>query len=322
MSCILLVPFHVYLLFQAIDYFSLNDVERHWCLTVHLSAVLFVGFFTQFVTALLPADPSVQVGSAGNLLLVVTDGRSGAIEALRVLQPALLFISGILVGTTPRGPKLYFPLEKIYTPKTIASLKELAASDEATPSSKTALDPSVPNVTGEASGSVIDYLFFNYCQAVINTAQTSISLDVWDLPVVRASMRALGLYKTMRKAYGETQKKRVTARDARKAGRALPPGWNLLWKVYKVNGTQFAIRKSLHWSVVGCRTERLLATCTYRQRHPSQPSLPSGTTRLLTFSRSSLSTLSSIPTGRTSVGDGSGVSRCSRATPSSLLPSA
>jgi len=243
MSYILLVPFHVYLLFQAIHYLGLNDVDRHWFLTVHLSAVLFVGFFTQFLMVLLPADPSISAVTPKMLLFALASGPRKTIEILRALQPALLLVAGLLVGTTPRGPKLHFPLEKIYTPKTIASLKEMAQSDEATPSSKTALDPSVPNVTGEASGSVIDYLFFNYCMAIIKTAQTSTSLDVWDLPVVRANMRALGLYKAMRKAYGETQKKRVTRRDALKAGRGLPPGWNLLWKVYKVNGHQFAIRE-------------------------------------------------------------------------------
>ncbi len=237
MSSILLVPFHIYILFQSLHYLHFNDVTRHWYLTVHLSAILFVGFFTQLVTALLPADPSLEV--VVPKMLVVSP--QSTIEILRMLQPVLLLITGLLVGTMPRGPDLYFPLQKIYTPKTIASVKELAASDEPTKTSLTAFDRSVPNVTGEASGSVIDFLFFNYCHAVIKTAQTATTLDVWDLPVVRANMRALGMYKLMRKAYGATQKTRISRRDSGKR-KGLPQGWNLLWKLYKVNGVQFAIR--------------------------------------------------------------------------------
>lgn len=250
MSTLLLVPFHVYTLVQAIRLLALGDVARHWHLVVHLSTIMFVAFFTQLTTALLPADPSLDVIGRG---IGEDDDDSHArtvIEVVRAVQPAVLLLAGLIVATMPRAPPMYFPPDKIYTPKTIVSLREAAKSDDpkvhAGP--RAALDAAQPNVTGEASGSVLDYLFFNYCSALIGKAGVLESLDVWDLPVVRANMRALGQYKTMRAAYGATQKRRVVRGKARKG---LPPGWNLLWKMYRVNWKMFAVQAVLA-SVTAC----------------------------------------------------------------------
>ncbi|KAJ9112543.1 hypothetical protein QFC19_000558 [Naganishia cerealis] len=70
-------------------------------------------------------------------------------------------------------------------------------------------------------------------------------MDLWDLPLAKADMRSMNLFRQIREEYGETQKKRKRRQDRRRWIDRLPAGWSLLLKVVKVNRFLFSVQTIL-----------------------------------------------------------------------------
>lgn len=169
------------------------------------------------------------------------------LQIIQALQPVLLLPAVVLALVMPRGPALHFPAEKIFTPKTLETLKERHAEQMSTnpdtPTIPDVLNPRIPNVTTEVQSGVWDAILFSFATPVIWKGYTSLSMDLWDLPLPMANMRSMNAFKKMKAAYGDTQKQRKSRQHRAQWADRLPPGWSLLIKVFKVNKFLFSVRK-------------------------------------------------------------------------------
>jgi hypothetical protein len=240
----LATPIYVYTLLLCLSYLSQKTVSRHWSTTIHLSTVLFLTWFSQFLDAILPAAGDLFSTIGSNT--VTKEYRT--LQIIQALQPILLLPALVLVLVIPRGPALHFPAEKIFTPKTLETLKErhteqLAANPD-TPRIPDVLNPRIPNVTTEVQSGVWGAILFSFATPVIWKGYTSLSMDLWDLPLPMANMRSMNAFRKMKAAYGDTQKQRRSRQHRALWADRLPAGWSLLIKVFKVNSFLFTVRKS------------------------------------------------------------------------------
>ncbi|KAI0631355.1 hypothetical protein C8Q77DRAFT_202931 [Trametes polyzona] len=149
--------------------------SQHSSSIIHLSALTFFATVLLTITALLPSEP----------LPVVSVFQSSVTPlALWYTVYALYAICMAIIVTTPRGPPLHFPSSKIYSDKT---LMQVTSNYE-------------DNVCGMPSVSVLDYLLFSYTTKVVMLGYTSESLEIGDLPIVTADMRATATFAKMRAA--------------------------------------------------------------------------------------------------------------------------
>lgn len=245
-TIVLLTPIYVYLLALCVPYLSQKNVAPHWNTTIHLCTILFITWFSQFMDVILPSQEDLFSTIGQN------NGKSSSkehrtLQILLALQPLLVLPATILAFFIPRGPALHFPAEKIFTPKTLTTLKERHAeqvlADPSTPSIPDVLNPRIPNVTSEVQSGVWGALIFSFATPVIWKGYTSLSMDLWDLPLPRAGLRSMNLFRKFKEEYGATQKKRRGRQDRERWIDRLPAGWSLLIKVFKVNKTLFLVRK-------------------------------------------------------------------------------
>lgn len=239
----LATPIYVYSLFLCLVYLSQKTVAYHWATTIHLSSILFVAWFCQFLDLILPADGDLFSTVGSNT--VIREYR--ILQVIQALQPVLLLPALVLVLAMPRGPALHFPAEKIFTPKTLETLKERhteqVAADPNAPRIPDVLDPRKPNVTTEVQSGVWDAVLFSFATPVIWKGYTSLSMDLWDLPLPMANMRSMNAFRNMKAAYGDTQKQRKSRKHRKHWADRLPAGWSLLIKVFKVNRFLFSVRE-------------------------------------------------------------------------------
>jgi hypothetical protein len=79
------------------------------------------------------------------------------------LQPLLLLPAlVIVVAVIPRGPELYFPMEKLFTKQLLDSMKEHYAQNEKGSSLIPELNDRIANVTPELSSTVLGSILFLY----------------------------------------------------------------------------------------------------------------------------------------------------------------
>ncbi|OJT05133.1 ABC transporter ATP-binding protein/permease VMR1, partial [Trametes pubescens] len=149
--------------------------SKHAHSIIHLSALNFFATVLLGVTAILPAKP---------LPVVSVFTESTAPWALWYAVSALYAVCTAIAATTPRGPPLHFPTSKLYSDKT---LMQITSTYE-------------DNVCGMTSASVLDYLLFSYTTKVVMLGNTTESLEIGDLPIVPADMRAATIYTSMRAA--------------------------------------------------------------------------------------------------------------------------
>ncbi|WVF68276.1 hypothetical protein IAT40_003041 [Kwoniella sp. CBS 6097] len=226
----LLLPAQMVTVVLTIWHLRQNETYAHWATTIHLSVDIFVQFLILSTLALLPSTP--MPSSQG---LLATFARvdlfmlpRSPVDILKPLLPILYLLPLALVLSIQRGPPLYLPLDAIYPAKIL----------EAVPEGTESLDPSKPNVSPEVQATVPEWLLFGYATGVVRKGYVSDSLDVWDLPILPKGLRALYQYKRMKKVYGK-----------RKGRLGRWEGYNLLWKVAKVN-------KAMLWA------QTLIATAT------------------------------------------------------------
>ncbi|KAJ2992922.1 hypothetical protein NUW54_g7822 [Trametes sanguinea] len=149
--------------------------SHHSHAIIHLSALSFLAATLLTTTAILPSRPMPVVSILGY---------GSAPLALWYTAYALYIICMAVAVTTPRGPPLHFPSEKIYSDKT---LMQVTSHYE-------------DNVCGVTNVSVLDYLLFSYTTKVVMLGNNSESLEIGDLPIVPADMRAATIFARMRAA--------------------------------------------------------------------------------------------------------------------------
>ncbi|KAI0367391.1 multidrug resistance-associated ABC transporter [Pilatotrama ljubarskyi] len=168
------IVFALYLLTVTLRAVNKTDSE-HAHAVIHLSALSFFATVLLTTTAILPEKP---------LPVISVFRTSTAPLALWYASYALYVICTAIAVTTPRGPPLHFPSEKIYSEKT---LMQVTSNYE-------------DNVCGITNASVLDYLLFSYTTKVVMLGNTSESLEIGDLPIVPADMRATTIFTRMRAA--------------------------------------------------------------------------------------------------------------------------
>jgi hypothetical protein len=182
---ILIIPAHLVTALLGFFYLGQNDTPAHWSTTVHLSANISAQFLVLALLALAPTTPLPRPPSEFGLLESFTRldllrlPSWTILELLKTLLPIVHIPALLIILTIPRGPALYLPPTAIY-PKKITN---------AIPPGHESLDPTIPNVTQEVQVTVPDYLMFNYTTAVVRKGYYAETMDVWDLPILTATMR-------------------------------------------------------------------------------------------------------------------------------------
>lgn len=101
-----------------------------------------------------------------------------------------------------------------------------------------------PNVSEETSGPIVSQLLFGYSNDVIKLGGSKM-LQIKDLPISPAYMRALPLFGKMRDVYRTAMKKKkekaLGEKRTKKKGKG---GWMLLGMILKANRASFLTRLS------------------------------------------------------------------------------
>jgi hypothetical protein len=149
------VAFVLYLLAVTLYSLSQAGINAHTHTVVHMSVLAFLSAFLLGTTAIIPG--SYHVTLAGS--------PTTAFKALWYTVLALYVISAAVALTTPLGPALHFPVQRIY--------------DENTVSKATNMDSD--NVCGLVSASVVGTLLFSYTTKVVMLGNVAESLEIADL---------------------------------------------------------------------------------------------------------------------------------------------
>ncbi|KAF5371584.1 hypothetical protein D9758_003437 [Tetrapyrgos nigripes] len=197
------ICFPLYLLAVTLRSLSQSTVEPHSESIIHLAALTIVASLTQGVIAILPNTPPVVTP------LTVLAGQ----PFLQYASIALYTVSTILVFVTPCGPPLHYPNEAIYSSKVVASTTN---QDKA-------------NVTGIVYTSPFGYLFFTYTTKVVMLGNIAESLEIGDLPIVPASMRATVNFGKMKRTMQNIRLKLGKWRP--RAG----SGWQTAYQILRLN---------------------------------------------------------------------------------------
>ncbi|OXG63652.1 ATP-binding cassette transporter [Cryptococcus neoformans CHC193] len=211
----LLLPSQTVTLIVGFWHLSQNEVSSHWPTTIHNAIDIFTQFIVLAFLALLPSSPLPSSPVSPEVFgAAPPDAYSSSLAFLKALLPILYLPPLVAILSVRRGPPLYLPLEAIYPSKIISSVPPDAQS----------LDPRKANVSPEVQATIPEWLLFGYATDVIRKGYVSESLDVWDLPILPRTLRALYQFKRMKRAYGKT-----------KGRRGRMEGFNLLLTVAKVN---------------------------------------------------------------------------------------
>ncbi|KAJ2928555.1 hypothetical protein H1R20_g8545, partial [Candolleomyces eurysporus] len=131
----------------------------------------------------------------------------------------LYILTATLAFTTPLGPPLHYPPEYIYSEKTVKAI--------------TNEDPE--NVSGLIHASLWDLLTFSYTTKVVWLGNIAESLEIGDLPIVPANMRATLNYSRMRQAM-RTIKLRIFNWTPKTGS-----GWGLMYRLFRLNWFMFFV---------------------------------------------------------------------------------
>jgi hypothetical protein len=149
------VAFALYTLTVTLYSLPTAGINTHAHTMVHLSVLTFVATILLGVTAIVP----------GSYHTAMSAPPSFALTALWYTVFALYFVALAVASSTPLGPTLYYPAQRIYDEKTIAKTTNTTRA----------------NVSGAVSASVLGALLFSYSTSVVMLGNTSESLEIGDL---------------------------------------------------------------------------------------------------------------------------------------------
>ncbi|CAL1699089.1 unnamed protein product [Somion occarium] len=208
---ILHVFFALYLLFISAG--SVNkEYAPHRRAIMHLSALTLLATALLGTIAILPSTPN----PVASLFSSQPEGESiTALLVLWYITVILYMLACVIAITTPTGPALHFPSERLYSDKTLMAVTSKYED----------------NVSGVTGASLWDILFFSYTTKVVMLGYTSESLEIADLPIIPTDMRAPTIYATMRA---------VLRRWKLRIGNWSPKpgsGWQIAYQILRVNST-------------------------------------------------------------------------------------
>lgn len=153
-----------------------TEVDEHWPIVIHLSALSALSLLAQCVSVLVPNDGTISISSDASILslgrVIITqiyhrsDADQNYDDEMNGFWYSSLFLTlfvTIIATTMPRGPDRYFPPERVYTIKSL----EVAARERGELESATSQEPGrtghqkeMPkNVCGIVASSVLGSFF-------------------------------------------------------------------------------------------------------------------------------------------------------------------
>ncbi|KLO19365.1 multidrug resistance-associated ABC transporter [Schizopora paradoxa] len=198
---IAMTTFSVYILALSLWSISLCEVRPHWKLTIHLAILTTMAFVLLCSSTILPSKAPVEEPK----------------KTLWYLTFALVFVEFWIATRTKRGPKLHYPSSAIYSEKILAGTTTVMED----------------NVCGITDASPWDIILFSYTTKVVMLGYTAQSLEIGDLPIVPANMRAAYLFAKMKVAVRKF-----------KLRRSLKPGsgWGLSYTLIRANSSTLVIQ--------------------------------------------------------------------------------
>ncbi|KAG6829812.1 hypothetical protein H0H87_010041 [Tephrocybe sp. NHM501043] len=197
------IVFALYLVSLAADSVQQTTIERHSVYIYHLTALTTTATLLLGSTGILPNAPPVTASIQAE----------SDLPALWYTSFALYTITCLLYFTTPQGPRLHFPANRIYTEKTIQASTNY---DE-------------ENVSGVVGASLYELLLFSYTTRVVWLGNIATSLETGDLPIVPGNMRATFNYAKMKRGMREVRLH---------IGKWKPKpgsGWGMGWRLLRLN---------------------------------------------------------------------------------------
>ncbi|KAG8707304.1 hypothetical protein FRC08_000588 [Ceratobasidium sp. 394] len=209
--------FLVYLLVLAACSLNASNISAHWVSTVHSAALSTCGLTVLAIAKVLPETPRFSTQSQE-----LPDTVENTLDWVVILS---LLISTIVSSTTPRAPAVYFPPERVYILKSLDSFAPATRS----------------NVVGEVQASVASILLFSYVTPIVMLGYKSASMEIRDLPILKASLRAPNIYSTTRSII---RRVKLAPRWRGKHG----SGYELLYQLLVANKGMFLVQIALSGS--------------------------------------------------------------------------
>ncbi|TFK22452.1 ATP-binding cassette transporter [Coprinopsis marcescibilis] len=208
---LLQLVFSIYILVLSARSVVQDNVEAHSQSVIHLSLLTLAAALLLISVAIMPDTPPPVIKS-----LRVLDN---TLDGVWYGVTALYSVACVVVFTTPQGPPLRYPADEVYSTKTVQAIT----------------NPDPENVCGLVGASPWDTLMFSYTTKVVWLGNLAQSLEIGDLPILPADMRAVLNYHNLRDALRKYQ--------MRFFGRSPQPGsgWNLIYKLCRLNATALTV---------------------------------------------------------------------------------
>ncbi|KAF8211647.1 ATP-binding cassette transporter [Mycena galopus ATCC 62051] len=145
-----------------------HQVERHSALIWHLTTLTTLPAALLLFSAIIPEPQTSANPSPGFSRIVLL----------------LCIVLALTTMNTPLGPPLHYPLSEIY-PQDIVNSTTPPNTEE--------------NVTGVVGSSPWEILYFSYVRKVVSLGASIETLEIGDLPVMPAQLRATSNYEVIRK---------------------------------------------------------------------------------------------------------------------------
>ncbi|KAJ3534233.1 hypothetical protein NMY22_g7010 [Coprinellus aureogranulatus] len=199
-----------------------DNIDGHWNGIIHLTALTTIASLLLGSASILPNTPFPTGRQPSSILRVFalvlgTDDDDAILNAIWYTITGLYIIICAIAFTTRLGPPLHYPPELIYPDKQVKVI--------------TNTDPE--NVCGIYSASPWEVLMFSYTTKVVWLGYTASSLEIGDLPIVPADMRAAYNYSRMRQAM-RTFKLKVFSWTPKPGS-----GWSLVYRLLRLNWVAF-----------------------------------------------------------------------------------
>ncbi|RXW15952.1 hypothetical protein EST38_g9897, partial [Candolleomyces aberdarensis] len=210
------LSFSLYLFVLAGNAAFQNNVDTHSTAILHLTTLTVVASLLLGSAVILPESPPpvAKAPSSPSFLSVLLGITDDVVpNALWITLLVLYILIAIVASTTPLGPPLHYPPQYIYSEKTVKAI--------------TNEDPE--NVSGRIHASPLDRLMFTYITKVVWLGNIAESLELGDLPIVPADIRATLNYSRMRQAM-RTFKLRIFSWTPKTSS-----GWGLTYKLFRLN---------------------------------------------------------------------------------------
>jgi len=174
------VAFNLYLFIISVRSTYQDTLEYHSESIIHISILLTIAFVLLGIASILPSEPSPIISTFQDIRVL---------EILQLVNVGIYGIAWILSVTTPMGPPMHYSPSNIYSEKTVQAITNMDEN----------------NVCGIINSSPWDFMLFSYTTKVVWLGNIAASLDIGDLPIVPANIRATFNYARMRKATREIQ---------------------------------------------------------------------------------------------------------------------